>query len=101
LLDDLASLFLRVATVRGSVQVRDPTRFRSCCRGSLACFGSWPGERRCWWCSMMCISPTGRAVPSSELTALTGMPLEEVGPILSGPVEAGTVIEEERGGELD
>jgi predicted ATPase len=42
----------------------------------------------------------GRPVSLGDLTALTGEPLEEVGPILAELVKARIVDEQERGGEL-
>ncbi|MGB0091498.1 MAG: AAA family ATPase, partial [Solirubrobacteraceae bacterium] len=46
------------------------------------------------------LAVVGRPVSFSELTALTERELDEVGPVLAELVEAGIVVEEERGSEL-
>ena len=46
------------------------------------------------------LAVVGRPVSLSDLMALTGQPLEEVGPILADLVKARIVVEEERRGEL-
>jgi tetratricopeptide (TPR) repeat protein len=46
------------------------------------------------------LAVAGRPVSLGDLTALTSSPLEAVGPLLSELVEAGTVVEEERGSQL-
>ena len=46
------------------------------------------------------LAVVGRPVSLGDLTALTGSSLEEVGPLLAELVQAGIVVEEERGSEL-
>jgi DNA-binding CsgD family transcriptional regulator len=46
------------------------------------------------------LAVVGRPVSLGDLTTLTSSSLEEIGPILSGLVEAGIVVEEERGSDL-
>jgi predicted ATPase len=46
------------------------------------------------------LAVVGRPVSFSDLTALTERELDEVGPVLAELVEAGIVVEEERGSEL-
>ena len=46
------------------------------------------------------LAVVGRPVSLGDLTALTSSSLEEVGPMLAELVEAGIVVEEERGSEL-
>ena len=46
------------------------------------------------------IAVVGRPVSLTELTELTGASLAGLGPILAGLVEAGIVLEDERGREL-
>jgi DNA-binding NarL/FixJ family response regulator/tetratricopeptide (TPR) repeat protein len=46
------------------------------------------------------LAVVGRPVSLGDLTTLTSSSLEEIGPVLSRLVEAGIVVEEERGSEL-
>ena len=46
------------------------------------------------------LAVVGRPMSLGDLMALTGSSLEEVGPVLAELVQAGTVLEEERGSEL-